>query len=98
MSQHPAKEALRGVVIAVPTPFRDDLSLDTDTLKENVRFLVEQGLRRGRGALLITGAGGEYPHLTVEERKEATEAAVQAARGEGPIFGCATHTSQLHAV
>lgn len=66
--------------------------------KEHIRFLVNKGIVNGTGVILSTGAGGEFMHLTLEERKQVTEAAVEAANGPVPVFAGGSHTSTLHAV
>jgi dihydrodipicolinate synthase/N-acetylneuraminate lyase len=72
-------QRLRGCYLATPTPFKDDLSLDLDALRRYVRFLVGSGFRTGNATILINGAVGEFPVLSLEERKQTAEAAVREA-------------------
>ena len=82
------KESLRGPMIPVITNLRDDLSIDHEAIKENVRFVIDAGVQTGSGALLAVGAGGDFPVLTVEERKAACATIFEAANGQAPvIFG-----------
>ena len=86
------KNWLCGPVAAVATPFTEDLVLDLDALQQNVRFMIDHGVKTGQGALLVAAAAGEHPVLNVEERKAAMEAAVEAAAGEVPVLSSIQHT------
>jgi 4-hydroxy-tetrahydrodipicolinate synthase len=79
-------------VVAVATPFTDDYGLDLDALRENVEFMVERGVRHGQGVLLVGGAGGEHPVMSVEERKQVLKTALEAARGRVPVITSVQHT------
>ncbi|MEV4754333.1 dihydrodipicolinate synthase family protein [Micromonospora sp. NPDC049559] len=65
----------QGVVVAIPTPFRDDLSVDFDRLQEHVRWLAEEGCH----GVTPCGSLGEYQSLTDAERADVVRAAVEAA-------------------
>lgn len=62
-------------MVAIPTPFRDDLSVDFDRLQEHVRWLADSGCH----AVAPAGALGEYQALSESERAEVVRATVQAA-------------------
>jgi 4-hydroxy-tetrahydrodipicolinate synthase len=74
------------------TPFTEDFALDLDALQEVVRFLISRGVRTGHGAILVGGAGGEHPLLSIEERKKVMSAGVEAAQGEVPVVTSIQHT------
>lgn len=72
-----ARQRLRGVWAATLTPFDDDLALDEDGWRRNLRhWYGELGIR----GLFINGKQGEFASMTVEERKRAAEIAVEEAR------------------
>ena len=73
-------ERLRGCFLAVPTLYHDDLSLNLDGMRQHVHFLIEHGLRQGTAVFLVNGASGEFPTLTLEERKRTAEAVVEAVK------------------
>ena len=54
--------------------------------------VIERGIVRGRGGLLVAAAGGEFPTLTSAERMQVMSAAVEAAQGRVPILASAQHT------
>ena len=83
---------LCGPMVAVPTPFKEDFSLDIDALQSNVRMMIDRGVDTGNGTLLVGGAGGEHPTMNVEERKQVMSAAVEAAQGDAPVLTSIQHT------
>ncbi|MBF9134566.1 dihydrodipicolinate synthase family protein [Plantactinospora sp. S1510] len=65
----------QGVVVAIPTPFRDDLSIDFDRLQEHVTWLADEGCH----GVTPCGSLGEYQNLSDTERADVVRAVVQAA-------------------
>src|SRR3977135_3434131 len=92
MSGETTRTWLRGAVVAVPTPFHDDFSLDLDSLRHNIEIIIERGVRTGDGVLLVAGAGGEFPTLTHDERVAVMRASVEAAAGRAPTVTSIQHT------
>ncbi|MEU3455225.1 dihydrodipicolinate synthase family protein [Micromonospora sp. NPDC006766] len=64
----------QGVIVAVPTPFRADLSVDYDRLQEHVRWLTDEGCQ----GVAPCGPLGEYRSLSDGERADVVRAAVEA--------------------
>ncbi len=86
---------LRGCFLALPTLFMADLSLNLAGMRRHVRFLIEHGLREGNATLLVNGANGEFPMLTLEERKQTAEAVVGEANGRiAVIVGAQTSNTR----
>ena len=83
---------LRGPVVAVATPFKEDFSLDLDALRDNIRFMIRGGIKTGQGSLLVAAAGGEHPFLNPQERMDIMDASVEAASGEVPVLSSIQHT------
>lgn len=73
-------------MIPVITNLHDDLSIDFDAIKYNVNRLVERGIVNGCGVLLAVGAGGDFPMLSVEERKQVATAILSASAGRAPVL------------
>jgi 4-hydroxy-tetrahydrodipicolinate synthase len=90
-----AKQTLRGPMIPVITNLREDLSVDHQAIARNVAYVVERGVVRGRGVLLAVGAGGDFPVLTVEERKQVAKTVVEAARGTPVVVGAQDTNPQV---
>ena len=83
---------LCGPMVAVATPFTEGYALDLEALQDNIRFMIDRGVRTGQGSLLVGGAGGEHPTLSIDERKAVMSASVEAARGEVPVLSSIQHT------
>jgi len=91
-------DRLRGCFLAVPTLYHDDLSLNLEGMQQHIHFLIENGLREGTAVFLVNGASGEFPVLTLEERKQTAEAVVEAADGRTAIIVGAQTSNTLKAV
>jgi len=63
------------VLVAIATPFRDDLSIDFDRLQEHVAWLAANGCH----GIVPNGSLGEYQTLTDSERADIVTAVVEAA-------------------
>lgn len=70
-----AMETMRGVWAAALLPFTDDLRIDEDGFRENIRHWTED---LGIAGLFISGKQGEFFSMSVEERKRSFELAVEA--------------------
>jgi 4-hydroxy-tetrahydrodipicolinate synthase len=92
VSESAIRAWLRGPLVAVPTPFHDDFSLDLDGLRSNIEAMIVRGVRHGDGVLLVGGAAGEFPALSGEERIAVMEASVVAASGRAPVMTSVQHT------
>ena len=93
MNPAEAKRTICGPLIPVITHYRDDLSVDHDAIRENVRYVVDRGVETGSGVLLAAGAGGDFPMLTLDERKAVSETIVRAAGGRTPVLVGAQDTN-----
>ena len=85
MTVQEIKDRFRGPMVSVATPFTQDFKLDREALKRNIRFMIDRGIKVGQGSLLVAAAGGEFPMLTLEERKTVIQVSVETARGEVPV-------------
>lgn len=67
----------RGVFVIVPTPFRSDLSVDYDGLRQIVRFCVDCGVQ----GVVASANASEVGYLTDDERRRVTETVLTGAAG-----------------
>ncbi len=74
-----ASTRLKGVWGSTVTPFTQDLALDENGFRENLRVCVEDLKFPG---ILVTGKHGEFFSMTVEERKRTFELAMEVMRGK----------------
>ncbi len=73
--------ALRGSMVALVTPFRND-AVDEPALKR----LTERHVEAGTSALVPCGTTGESATLSFEEHDRVIDVTVQAARGRIPVI------------
>ena len=92
MSFQETRRWLRGAVVAAATPFNEDYSLDLPGLEANIEAMVERGIRTGDGVLLVAAAAGEFPVLSIDERRQVMRASVRAAAGRVPVMASVQHT------
>jgi 4-hydroxy-tetrahydrodipicolinate synthase len=72
----------RGVYPAMTTPFREDGSIDFQTLRTDARRLVDAGV----DGLVPVGSTGESATLSHDEHIEVVEAVVDAVGDEVPVI------------
>ncbi len=87
------KQTLRGPLIPVITNLNKDLSVDHAAIRDNVCYVIERGIANGHGVLLAGGAGGDFPVLSVQERKDVALTIVDAAEGRVPVLVGAQDTN-----
>src|SRR5260370_6002761 len=71
-----------GCGTALVTPFRNDLSLDEETL----RRLVQRQIEAGIDFLVPCGTTGESPTLTRAEHLRVVEITIEEAKGKVPVL------------
>lgn len=72
---------LKGMGVALITPFKEDESVDYEALGK----LVDYQLQNGTDYLVVLGTTAETPTLTEEEKKEIIHLVVTKVRGRLPI-------------
>lgn len=73
---------IRGSIVALITPFHEDGSVNYDKLRELIHWHIEQG----SDGICILGTTAETPALTVTERDQIVEVAIEAADKKIPII------------
>jgi 4-hydroxy-tetrahydrodipicolinate synthase len=71
----------QGVIPAIMTPFREDLSVDADLLRHEVDSLV----RAGCAGIVALGSLGEGGSLSFDEKKAVLRLCREALEGRGPL-------------
>jgi 4-hydroxy-tetrahydrodipicolinate synthase len=72
----------QGVHTIMPTPFKEDGSLDLASLETLTEFLI--GLEVD--GLVVLGVMGEAPKLSQQEQDEVIRTTVKVASGRVPVF------------
>lgn len=84
----------QGCGTALVTPFRQDLSLDEETLRRLVRRQIEGGIH----FLVPCGTTGENPTLTHAEHLRVVEITLEEAKGKVPVLAGAGSNDTRRAV
>lgn len=77
-----AEKKLHGVTVAMVTPFDENDHVDTEAMGKLTQMLVEKGV----DCLYPCGTTGEMLRMTVDERKAAAKAVVDAAKGKVTVY------------
>lgn len=80
------RDKLKGIVVSLPTPTKGNYEIDVPTLKDHVRWLVDQGLVEGKAVLMAAGGLGGGYFLTREEHEVVMKVLVDAANGKVPTM------------
>lgn len=75
------KSKFLGTGVALVTPFKADLSVDFDALKNIVEYNIENGVEY----LVISGTTAESVTITKQEKKEITAAIIETNKGRVPL-------------
>jgi len=86
---------LRGVIIPLITPFKDDLSVDYDGLAKLVDYYIDEV---GCDGVVPCGTTGESPTLSHREHAEVIEAVVKQTRKRVPVIASAGSNSTREAM
>ena len=70
-----------GCFVALITPFSEDGSLDTEGLRDNLDWLIAEGVH----GLIPAGSAGEFLQLEDNERTALIETTIAAAGGRVPV-------------
>lgn len=88
-----AQANLTGIWAAALMPFTEDLRIDEDGFRENIRHWTED---LGIEGLFISGKQGEFFAMSLEERKRTFELAVQATGDHGQtIMSCSDQNMDI---
>ncbi len=68
---------IKGIVVPVVTPFRQDESINEDALRQIVNYLVGAGVH----GLFPSGSQGEFWALTTDEKKRVMDVVIEEAAG-----------------
>ena len=86
------KNFICGANILLPTPFKKNLNIDFKSLENNVKYLIDNGVKKGNSILKPTSSDGEYALLSTEEQKEVIQCVVEASKNIVPVVPGTFHT------
>jgi 4-hydroxy-tetrahydrodipicolinate synthase len=81
----------KGTGTALVTPFKEDNSIDYESLKKIISFQISSGI----DAIILLGTTGESPVISLDERKKIIETGIESAGGKTKIIiGTGTNDTQ----
>jgi dihydrodipicolinate synthase/N-acetylneuraminate lyase len=83
-----------GALVALATPFTADGSVNRETLRLMVDFLIERGV----DGIFAASTVGEFAHLSPPQRHELIALAVEFSDGRVPVLGGATDVSAARVI
>ena len=75
-----------GIYAAMVTPLNSKLKVDKNGLKYEVDFLIANHVH----GLVILGSVGEFPYITMEEKKKIIDIVIEQTKGRVPVIVCAS--------
>jgi 4-hydroxy-tetrahydrodipicolinate synthase len=72
---------LKGSLVAIVTPMKDDGELDLDAFRK----LIDWHIREGTDGIVVVGTTGESPTVNVEEHQLLIQTAVDHVKGRVPV-------------
>lgn len=79
-----------GIIPPLCTPFHDDFTVDTDSLRRSIRFQLDAGVH----GVFVLGSSSEVAFLPDAQRKATIEATVDEVAGRVPVLaGCIDMTT-----
>jgi 4-hydroxy-tetrahydrodipicolinate synthase len=75
--------SIHGVVVPILTPLRADETVDTESLRRLVNYLVDNGVH----GIWASGTTGEFAALSDKERQACMETVVAEVAGRVPVIG-----------
>jgi len=79
------KKRIKGVWGPLPTLYHDNLTINVQAMHDEVNYLIEHGFVTGRGGFLVGAVGGDFPMMTIAERKLVGKTVAKAAAGRVPL-------------
>ncbi|HLH25741.1 MAG TPA: dihydrodipicolinate synthase family protein [Chloroflexota bacterium] len=77
-----ATDAIRGMLLPIPTVFDGTGEVDEPLMREMTRFYLDAGIH----ALFVCGSFGQGPAMRLDQRKAVAELIVQEVRGRIPVI------------
>ena len=86
MNRDELKKLIRGIIVATPTPFNDNLEVDYGKMYNLTEWWIENGMVRDKAMLKVASVMGEFQQLRDDEWPPLIRSVVQAARGKVDII------------
>jgi 4-hydroxy-tetrahydrodipicolinate synthase len=91
-------KVFEGVNAVLTTPFLKDGSIDEQSLRTKVRWMIEEGIAGSDGVLVPTGSTGECHVMTLDEYKMVAKIVMEEAAGRAKVVVGTNRTSTAEAI
>lgn len=81
-----SRERLQGSILSMLTFTNDDYSVDLDSQRKHVRWLIDQGMVEGQCVHLIAGGAGETYMLEEDEFQALADLIIDEGKGVAPTM------------
>ena len=81
-----SRERLQGSVLSMLTFTNDDCSLDLDSQRKHIRWVIDQGMVEGKCVHLIAGGAGETYMLEEDEFRALADLIIDEGKGVAPTM------------
>jgi 4-hydroxy-tetrahydrodipicolinate synthase len=98
MQVEEARRVVAGAMISVATPVTRDYELDLGTLRRNLEFMLANGAEPGTAVFLVAAAGGEFPMLSLDQRKQVIATSCEVVGGRVPVAASLQSNSTREAI
>lgn len=87
-----------GVHVIMTTHFREDMSIDEDALRRQIRFLLKAGVNHSNSVIVLTGSTGECHLLNLGECKRIWDIAMEEIDHETRVVCGVNRTSTTEVI
>ncbi len=98
MNRAELRKLIRGISVAIPTAFDNDMRLDLPTMADLTRWWVESGLGTDYAPLKVAAAWGEGPDLSDDEWPQLLRTVVDAAGPDAVVMCALKEKSTMHTI
>ena len=88
MNRDELKKLIRGIIVATPTPFNDNLEVDYGKMADMTKWWISEGLVKSKAVIKCVSLMGEGPQLTHDEWPLLLKSVINAAEEKVPVIGC----------
>src|SRR5665811_1628049 len=86
------RKTLRLVGISL-TPFDKDRQFDAKAMVHHTKWMVERGINKENGCLVVGGSSGECGAMSDDERKKVLDTTLDAVGDKVPVALCCNHSN-----
>ena len=87
------QDQFKGITAIAATAFDENQEVDAKAMRRHLRFMVENGITKDNGVVVVTGSTGECGAMDADERAKVWEAALEEVGDELPVIAGVNHSN-----